>query len=150
MWSDSYRDYVKQLVETNRGEYPYYVAHTCTYWGVGSSGNLAAFKVYFSKDPIRAEDEYTYILSDNSIVYYVIGSNANSNYHNQRVTTGFYSGRLSIDDFEFIFSNAEYTTVCAQPDLLATSEVKQSHFDGFALIILVVLLGAVFVRLIKR
>lgn len=150
MWSDSYKEYVKSLVESNRGEYPYYVAHTCTYWGVSNSSSLPSFKVYFSKDPITATDIYTYVLSDNSMVYSVVGGNATSNYHNQRVTTSSYSGTLVINDYEFIYSNAEYSTRSIQPDILATTNVTQSHFDGVSLIILAVLLGTIVSRLVRR
>ena len=150
MWSDSYKEYVKSLVESNRGEYPYYVAHTCTYWGVSNSSSLPSFKVYFSKDPITATDIYTYVLSDNSMVYSVVGGNATSNYHNQRVTISSYSGTLVINDYEFIYSNAEYSTRSIQPDILATTNVTQSHFDGVSLIILAVLLGTIVSRLVRR
>lgn len=150
MWSDSYKEYVKSLVESNRGEYPYYVAHTCTYWSYDSSADMPSFKVYFSKDPITATDIYTYILSDNSMVYSVIGSNASRNYSDQRVTTSSYSGTLVINDYEFIYSNAEYSTRSIQPDILATTNVTQSHFDGVSLIILAVLLGTIVSRLVRR
>lgn len=150
MWSDSYKEYVKSLVESNRGEYPYYVAHTCTYWGYDSFADMPSFKVYFSKDPITATDIYTYILSDNSMVYSVIGSNASRNYSDQRVTTSSYSGTLVINDYEFIYSNAEYITRSIQPDILATTNVTQSHFDGVSLIILAVLLGTIVARLVRR
>lgn len=150
MWSDSYRDYVKQLAESNRGEYPYYIAHTCTYWGVNNSSAYPSFKVYFSKEPITATDLYTYVLPSNSLVYSVIGGSANNNYHSQRVSTSQYSGRLVVDDYEFIYSNAEYNTNAVQPDILSTVNVSQAHFDGVSLILLIVLLTSVVVKLIRR
>lgn len=61
MWSDSYRDYVKQLVITNRDEYPYYIAHTCSYWGISNSSSYPSFKVYLSKEPITASGLYNYV-----------------------------------------------------------------------------------------
>lgn len=150
MWSDSYRDYVKSLVESNRDDYPYYVAHTCTYWGVSSSSAYPSFKVYFSKKPITADDLYTYVFEDTAMVYSVIGSNANSNYHDSRVSVGYLSGnKLKVDNFEFIYSNAEYKTVSIQPDILETSGVSQSHFDGFGVVLLVVLLAALVARLLR-
>lgn len=150
MWSDSYRDYVLQLVESNRGEYPYYIAHTCTYWGINNTSSLPAFKVYFSKQPITATGLYSYVLPSDSMVYSVVGGSANNNYHSQRVTTSQYSGRLDVDNFEFIYSNAEYSSNSIQPDILATNNVSQAHFDGVSLILLIVLLTSVVVKLIRR
>lgn len=150
MWSDSNRDYVKQLVESNRKEYPYYVAHTCTYWDVTNSSALPAFKVYFSKEPITASSQYNYKISADSLCYSVVSSNANRNYHDQRVTVSTFGGNLTINDYEFVYSNAEYSAVTIQPDILSTTEVTQSHFDGVSLIIICILLGTIVARLMKR
>lgn len=150
MWSDSYRDYVKQLVISNRNEYPYYIAHTCTYWGVSSSASYPAFKVYFSKEPITANGLYSYVCPTDTVVYSVIGSNANSNYHTSRVSTSKYSGALNIDNYEFVYTNAEFTGATVQPDVLASTDIQQSHFDGVSLILLVILLGTLVAKLVKR
>lgn len=149
MWSDSNRDYVKQLVETMHKEYPYYVAHTCTYWGISNSAAYPTFKVYFSKEPIEATGLCSYQLPAKSIVYNIRAGNANSNYQDERVTVYSAGGTLSINDYEFIYTNAEFTGSTVQPDILATSDVTQSHFDGVSLILLSVLLGAVVVKLIR-
>lgn len=150
MWSDSNRDYVKSLIETNRAVYPYYITHTCTYWGISNSSSLPSFKVYFSKEPIRSSGLYTYVLPSDTVVYSVIGGNANGNYHNSRVSVSKISGSLTVDSYEFVYTNAETAAETVQPDLLASSTVKQSHFDGVSLIILVVLLSSIFVKLIRR
>jgi len=149
MWSDSYRDYVKTLVESNRDTYPYYVAHTCTYWGVSSSSAYPSFKIYFSKEPITANGLYTYIFKDTAVVYSVVGGNANSNYHNNRVSTSSFTGSLKIDDYEFVYTNAEFTGQSIQPDLLSTTNVTQSHFDGFGVVLLIVLLVSMVVKLLR-
>lgn len=150
MWNDSNRDYLKQLILTNRKEYPYYVAHTCTYWDVSNSNALPAFKVYFSKEPITASSLYNYKISANSLCYSVVASNANKNYHNMRLTAAPYSGNLTINDYEFIYTNAEYSAVTVQPDILATNTVESSHFDAVSLIIICILLGTVVARLMRR
>lgn len=149
MWSDSNRDYVEQLVQTMHKEYPYYVAHTCTYWGISNSAAYPSFKVYFSKEPIQATGLYTYELPAGSVVYNIRAGNANSNYNDERVTIYSASGNLSIEDYEFIYTNAESEAITLQPDILATSDVTQSHFDGVSLILLAVLIGTVVARLIK-
>ncbi len=150
MWSDSYRDYVKALVESNRSEYPYYVAHTCTYIGSGSSYNNPSFKVYLSKEPITASGLYTYVLPDDTIVYSVIGSNANSNYHSNRVSTSTVRGSLNIDKYEFIYSNAEYQTAAIQPNLTVSNNVSAVDFQAVSLILIVLLLASATVKLFKR
>lgn len=149
MWNATYEDFVEHLVQTNYKEYPYYVAHTCTYWNVSNSGALPAFKVYFSKEPITASDLYVYNLPADTICYSVIGGNGSSNYNSQRVTTSTAKGRLNIDWYEFVYTNAETTSATVQPDILATNEVTQSHFDGVGLVILAVLLSSIIYRFVK-
>lgn len=149
MWSDSNRDYVSALVKSNRGEYPYYLAHTCTYWGISNTGAYPTFKVYFSKEPITASSLYNYVLPSDTLVYSVIGGNANSNYHSTRVTATVTSGKLNINDYEFVYTNAESTTATIQPDILADTAVTQSHFDGVSLVLLIVVLASVVVKLIR-
>lgn len=149
MWSDSYRDYVAAMVKSNRGEYPYYIAHTCTYWGISNSGSYPAFKIYFSKEPITANGLYNYVLPSDTLVYSVIGGNANNNYHNARVTATVTRGNLKIEDYEFVYTNAESTIATIQPDILADTNVTQSHFDGVSLVLLIVVLASVVVKLIR-
>lgn len=150
MWSTANENYVKFLVESNRKEYPYYIAHTCTYWNVSGSSAYPSFKVYFSKEPITASGLYSYVLPSNTVVYSVISGNANSNYHDARVTTNVTSGNLRLDNYEFVYTNAEFSGSTIQPDILATTQVTQSHFDGVSLILLVVLLVSAVVRFIRR
>lgn len=148
MWSDNYRDYVKQLVLTNRAEYPYYVAHTCTYWG-GSSYDQPNFKVYFSKEPITATSLYNYTLPVDSVCYNVIGGNGNTNYHAARTNVTSVSGNIRINDYEFIYSNAEYSTSSIQPDILATNNVTRADYQGISAIIITVLLGVIVFNMIR-
>lgn len=147
MWSDSYRDYVKQLVLTNRAEYPYYVAHTCTYLGSTSSYDQPNFKVYFSKEPITATSLYNYSLPSGSICYNVIGGNGNNNYHSARMSVVNASSNISINNYEFIYSNAEYSTNSIQPDILATNEVTRADYQGTTAIIITVLLAVILFKL---
>lgn len=149
MWSDVNKDYVKQLVLTNREEYPYYVAHTCTYWGINNSSSYPTFKVYFSKEPIKSSDIYNYTFTGETMVYNVVSNNANSNYHNQRVTTSTYTGNLKIDNYEFVYSNAEYSTRTIQPDITATENISRAEYQGVNLIFLAVVLGIIVYKLVR-
>ncbi len=83
------------------------------------------------------------------MVYSVVGSNANSNYHSARVTATVTSGKLNINDYEFVYTNAESSTATIQPDILADTAVTQSHFDGVSLVLLIVVLASVVVKLIR-
>ncbi len=149
MWNESYKQYVKDLVLSNRGEYPYYLAVTNTYIGNGYNTEYPAFKVYFSKEPITASGLYSYKLPADSIVYTVIGSNANDNYHSKRVTTSTASGNLDINNYEFVYTNAEFTGNTIQPDIMATNNVKEGTFQGFAWLLFVLLLANIVVRLVR-
>lgn len=149
MWSDSYRDYVKQLVVTNRSEYPYYIAHTCTYLNGVSSYDQPSFKVYFSKEPITATGLYKYSLPADSICYNVIGGNGNNNYHSARTKVTNASGNLTINEYEFVYSNAEYSTSSVQPDVIATNEVTRADYQGISAILIVILLSTVVFKIIR-
>lgn len=150
MWSEVNNKYVEQLIKSNRGEYPYYLAHTCTYWGISNSSQYPTFKVYFSKEKITGNSLYSYVFTGDYICYSVVSGNANSNYHDERVSISKGSGTVAINDYEFIYSNAEFKVETIQPDIIASTEVQQSHFDGVSLILLTVLLATVVARLIRR
>lgn len=150
MWSDTNNKYVEQLVKSNYKDYPFYVAHTCTYWGTSGTYNRPSFKVYFSKEPITANGRYSYVFKDTYVCYSVIAGNASSNYNGSRVSISQGTGTVVIDDYEFIYSNAEFTGETIQPDIMASTDVQQSHFDGVSLILLTVLLATVVARLIRR
>lgn len=149
MWSEVYRDYVKDLVTSNRAEYPYYLAVTNTNISTGYGNEYPAFKVYFSKEPITATGLYSYKLPADSICYTVIGGNASSNYHSQRVTTSTAGGNLNINTYEFVYTNAEFTGNTIQPDIMATNNVKESTFQGVAWLLFVLLIANIVVRLVK-
>ena len=149
MWSEVNKEYVEELILTNRSEYPYYVATTCTYWGSYSDYNRPAFKVYFSKNPITANGLYNFVFKDTAVVYSVISNNANTNSNNARVQISKINGSITIDEFEFVYTNAEFKTETIQPDILSTNLVTQSHFDGVSLILITILLGTIVAKLVK-
>lgn len=149
MWSEVNKDYVEELILTNRSEYPYYVATTCTYWGSYNDYNRPSFKVYFSKEPITANGLYNFLFKDTAVVYSVISNNANTNSNNARVQIGSISGSLVVDEYEFVYTNAQFNTVSIQPDILSTNLVTQSHFDGVSLILITILLSLIVAKLLK-
>ncbi len=150
MWNDSYRDYVKQVILSNKNTYPYYVAHTVTYIDSYSGNNRASFKIYLSSEPFTTNDGYNFVSTGDTVVYSVIGNNANSNYHNKRVSVADHTGNVTVDEYEFVYTNSETTGVCVQPDLLASSQLSQTHFDGVGLILITILLATVVFKLIRK
>lgn len=146
---DNY-EYAKQLVESNYKQYPYYICVTNTNISDSYDYQSPAFKIYFSRKPITANGRYTFSFQDNALCYSVISNNASKQYHSERVSvTQYNSNTLSVNNYEFCYSNAEFKTNSIQPDLLATSSVTEGHFDGVSLILLVILLGSVVVKLIR-
>lgn len=149
MWSEVNKEYVKELILSNRSEYPYYIATTCTYWGSYNDYNRPSFKVYFSKEPITANGFYNFVFKDTALVYSVISNNGSVNSNNARVQISKINGSIMIDEFEFVYTNAEFKTESIQPDILSTNLVTQSHFDGVSLILITILLGMIVVKLVK-
>lgn len=150
MWSQTNKEYVEELVNSNHQEYPYYVAHTCTYWGNGTTYGRPTIKIYFSKEPIVQKDLYTYTLSGDCLFYSINANNANQNSNEARMSVVNYTARtVKIDDYEFVYTNAECQTGVIQPDITANLNVSQSHFDGVSLILLAILLGCVVAKIIK-
>lgn len=149
MWSEVNKEYVKELVISNRNEYPYYLAVTSTNYSSYSDYNHASFKVYFSKKPIKADGLYNYVFEDSAVVYSVISNNASSNSLDPRVQTTSYRGNLAINKYEFVYTNAEFKTESIQPDILSTNLVSQSHFDGVSLILICIFLSMIVAKIVK-
>lgn len=151
MWSEVNSEYVKQLVLTNYKEYPYYVAHTVTYIDTISSYNSPTVKVYFSKEPITINNSYSFTLPSNSICYDIIGGNGSRNSQSARVSISNASGRININQYEFVYTNAETETqvYCVHPDVIETKQLTQSHFDAGCVIILMVMLATFLIKLMK-
>ena len=149
MWSDINTNYVKDLVLSNRSEYPYYMAQTVSHIGSGSNYNTVTIKVYFSKEPITSSNGYTYKLPAGSICYSIIGSNGSNYSQNQRVTVSNVSGNITVEKYEFIYKKAETQTYTIHPDVTKTNAVTQSRFDGVSILILILLLANFTIRIFK-
>lgn len=106
MWSEINREYVKQLVLSNYKEYPYYVAQTVTYIDTTNTYNSPTVKVYFSKEPIAVNGAYNFTLPAGSICYNIIGGNGSRNSQNARVSINNVNGRININHYEFVYTNA--------------------------------------------
>ena len=142
-------EYAKTLIESNRKEYPYYIFITNTNISDNYSYESPTYKIYFSRKPILANGRYSFTIQDTALCYSVVTSNASKQYHSERVKVNSFSGELNVNEYEFCYTNAQFKTNSIQPDLLASSSVSQSHFDGVSLILLVILLSTVVFRLIR-
>lgn len=152
MWSDVNTNYVKSLVLSNYKEYPYYVAQTVTYIdGSSSTYNSPTVKVYFSKEPITVNSAYSYTLPADSICYNIIGGNGNRNSKDARISVTNVNGRININKYEFVYTNAETQTQAytIHPDIIATNELKQSHFDAGCILILIIMLATFVIKMMK-
>lgn len=151
MWSEVNNDYVKQLVLAQRANgYPYYIAHTVTNVSGYGNSNAVSFKVYFSDKPIKGTGLCSFEFSGDVVCYSVVSANANSNYYAQRVTTTDYSGTtLSVNNYEFIYTNAAFEGSSVQPDIALTPSISKADFQGVSIVLIVVLLSIVTYKLIR-
>lgn len=133
MFSTAQEQYLKSLVPTMvDAGYPYYIAYTYTNtnnsgWGYTATPDLY---VVFSKQPITANGGYSYTVPANSVRYVIrTGNYSSSNTANNssRVLTETFSGSLSVDVYEHIYTNAEFAGVALQPDFGYESGVYSSY-----------------------
>lgn len=133
MFSTAQEQYLKSLIPTMLDNgYSYYIAYSYTNtnnsgWGYTPQPDLY---VVFSKQPITASDGYSYTVPADSVRYivrtgnYSTSSTANNS---ERVKTESFSGRLSVDVYEHIYTNAEFVGVALQPDFGYESGVYSSY-----------------------
>lgn len=115
MFSDAQQRYIASLVATLRNEYPYYIAYSDY---KANSSESPQLYVIFSKDKITANGMYQYSIS--SGVCYAIRTNNYSSYYSNdaRHTVSSYSGgTLDIPVYEWVYTNAEFSTASIQPDI---------------------------------
>lgn len=142
-------EYAKSLILSNREQYPYYVLQSCTYFDGDSHYSSPQFKIYFSDKPIT-QNGNSYKFQGKSIVYEVVSSNANRYYYGQRIRISeLRYNTVTIDEYEFVFSNIKTNSYTTVPDITATRELTQSHFDGVSLILICVILSFVVVKFLK-
>lgn len=149
MWNTATENYVKQLVLTMKKEYPYYVAHTIS--NVSSGNDVVTTRVYFSSAPIEAKGLYSYFLPVNSIRYDLITSNYSDRYTNgARISTSSFNGTLTLNQYEFVYTNAEFTGSTIQPDLTAERGLTNETFQGFSFVLVGAMLVVFFSRWFTR
>lgn len=101
----------------------------------------------FSKEKINASSAYNYSVPAGSIRY-ICRSNdySSSNYadNSSRIKSENFSGSLTIEPYEHIFSNAEFSSQTIQPDILKGEQSSNVYLQGIGIILSVFLLFILF------
>lgn len=148
MISDSVLDYCKNIIATNRKEYPYYVVASNTNFDSYSYADPVVY-IYLAKDEIKSNGSFAYVLPAGSKRLGIVSNNASERYHGQRVTTTTYSGALSINEYEWVYTNANTGTVVAVPDLVDTFPATNTAFTAMGIIISILLVTNLVIRLVR-
>ena len=115
MFSDAQQRYIASLVATMREDYPYYISYSDFRY---CSSDVPSIYVIFSKDKITASDMYTFSVP--SGVRYAIYTNNYSSYSSnpaRHSVTAYNGGYLSVPVYEFVYTNAVFSTYSVQPDV---------------------------------
>lgn len=120
-------DYCKSLVDTYYSKgYKYYLIHTIT-----DTNNNYDVCIYFSKTEISGlNDNYFFI--DHGLRIYLDSSSKNYNYSGSRDTVDSFSGNVTIDVAEFIYTNAKteynYSLIPVNPDIMVDYSYNNINF----------------------
>lgn len=148
MITDSVLEYCKNVIATNRKEYPYYV--------VASNTNINSYSytepvvyLYLAKDEIKSNGTFSYVLPAGSKRLGILSNNATERYNGQRVTTSSISGAVTVNEYEWVYTNANTGTVVAVPDLLDTLPATNIGFTAMGIIISILLVTNLVIRLVR-
>lgn len=157
MFSTNQIELLSALIPTMKDKgFDYYVAYTSTSrnsgWGTQTIPDLY---VVFSKDKIEASSGYDYTIPEGSVIYTIRTPNySTSDYgvNTDRLVTSEFSGQLSIDLYEHIYSNAEYgDSSVVMPDFNFRGAGEQyEKTNGVGFVLTAVLLFIVFCSFFKR
>lgn len=147
LFSTAQQAYCDSLIPSMRERgFTHYVAYTNTYT---DSYNRYEPDLYliFSKEKITANSLYSYIVPEGSLMYIVRTGNystSSSAVNTARVTSQSFSGTLSVDVFEHIYSNADYSGSTIQPDILAQGVQQNEYLQAQGIIVTAFFLFIVF------
>lgn len=150
MFSTAQQAYIEALLPTYAKEgYKYYVVYSNT--NTNSSYNSTTYPdlyAVFSKEEITAEDGYTYVIPNDSILVTVRTGNyssSNNAVNTDRVTVNNYAAQtLSINEYEHIYTNAEFEAYSLQPDYYLSSGGEtnvQIEALTFVMLVVVIFVG---------
>lgn len=149
LFNDAQQSYIEYLVPTMRKEgYTYYVAYSNTDTSSGYYGSREPdLYIVFSTSEITASTAYRYSVPSGSVRYICRTNNySSSNYavNTERVTSDSFSGTLSIDVYEHVYSNANYTSGTVQPDILKGERTTNEYLQANGILLAAFLLFVVF------
>lgn len=148
MISDSVLDYCKNIIATNRKEYPYYVVASNTNFNSYSYTEPVVY-IYLAKDEIKSNGSFSYVLPAGSRRLGVVSNNATERYNGQRVTNSAYAGALTVNEYEWVYTNADTGTITAVPDLVDTFPATNTCFTAIGIIISILLVTNLVIRLVR-
>ena len=127
MFSTAQTDVLTSLIPVMRRQgYKYYVAYTNTSttnsW---STPAIVDLYVIFSQEEITANNQYSYSVPAGAVRYSIRTSNySTSDYgvNTARLVSSNYSGTLSINVYEHIYTNATFSSSAVQPDILFSAQ----------------------------
>lgn len=149
MFSQNQLNVIEFLVPTMAQKgYPFYIAYTFTdtsnSYYYSSKPDLY---FVFSKEKIPAKNAYSFSVPENSVRYaYRTGNFSNSEYANNsnRISAEAFSGSLSINVYEHIYSNAAFESSAIQPDILKGGAPENVYLQAQGIIFTAFFLFVVF------
>ncbi|HIU35414.1 MAG TPA: hypothetical protein IAC53_02240, partial [Candidatus Fimenecus excrementigallinarum] len=133
MFNEAQQTIIEALVPTMRKEgYTYYVAYTYTNTSSWSDdSNQPDLYLVFSREEITASSAYRFSVPAGS-VRYICRSDNYSRYddsvNSPRIASESFSGWLSINVYEHVYTNASFTGSTLQPDVLKGERTQGEYF----------------------
>ena len=147
MFNTAQQEYCDSLIPTMRERgYPYYVAYTNTYTDSAYRYEPDLYFV-FSKEKISASSAYSFTVPQGAIMFIVRTSNYSTSSHavnTSRVTSQPYVGTFTVDAYEHIYSNAEFSGNTIQPDILSKGVKQNEILNAQSIVVLAFFLFIVF------
>lgn len=148
MISDSVLEYCKNIIATNRKEYPYYVVASNTNFNSYSYTEPVVY-IYLAKDEIKSNGTFSYVLPAGSRRLGIVSNNASERYNGQRVINTAYAGTLTVNEYEWVYTNVNTGTVTSVPDLVDTFPATNTCFTAIGIIISILLVTNLVIRLVR-
>lgn len=126
--------------------YSYYVAYTHTYTD-SYYRNEPDLYIVFCKEKITANSAYTYSVPQGAVMYIIRTNNystSSSAVNTSRVTSQPYGGSFTVDAYEHIYSNAEFSGSTIQPDILSKGVKQNEILNAQSIVVLAFFLFIVF------
>ena len=145
MFTAQETQWIQALIETmQQKEYRYYLARTVT-----ESNNEYDVIVIFSKSPIDGLGVYRYKIVDG--VVYSFDSSGYSSYNSTdaRVAVSTFDGTYTINQYEHVYTNAEFSGTTLQPDVRMLGGANNVQIQAVPYLVVLLILVLVGFRLFR-